>query len=313
MYLRQTLRTLCRALKIGSRTRPTVPSRPAPRLEALEDRRLLSAASADVVIPPGVKPDNVAGGIVRSAEALYDEVAADYQHFLGRAPDAKGMAYWVSCRAAGMTAEQLEAMLVSSLEYRGRHEDTHDAWVRSLFQDVLGRPGQETEVKAAVVQLDQGASFVTVASELTACREHENQLVAGYYQHFLGRTPSQAELKVWVDQIVNGSRTQEDVKAAFLLSDEYLQSHTPAHYQAQHVADPEAIYSYGSYLMAGTGPGDRYLTEHGGDSVDWLFGAYHDVLGRQPEVTGLNVWLNTLGSNTRASESAGMSGLTKLS
>jgi hypothetical protein len=302
MHHRKTFRTLCRALKISRRTRPTVPTGVAPTLETLEDRRLLSATGADLVMAPAVRPDVVAGGIVHSAEAYYDEVSTDYQHYLGRAPDAKGMAFRVGRRAGGMTAEQLEAALVSSAKYRGQHGDTNDAWVRSIIQDVLGRPGQGAEVKAAVTQLEGGASFNSIASALTVCQEHEAQLVTGYYERFLGRAPSQAELKAWVDQIVDGGRTQEDVKAGFLLSDEYIQTHTAAHYQAQHLPDPGAVYFYVNDAVYRTGTGDLYLRQHSGDSVDWLFGAYHDVLGRRPELTGLNGWLGTLGSGTSASD-----------
>jgi hypothetical protein len=271
-------------------------------MELLEERSLLSASGAEAILPPGVRPGDVAGDIVHSAEAFYDEVSAAYQHYLGRSVDATGVAYWVSCRAAGMTAEQLEAKLVSSVEYRGSHGSTNDAWVRSIFQDVLGRAGQTGEVQAAIAQLGQGASLFTVASELTSCREHETQLVMGYYQRFLGRAGSQAEVQAWVDQLVNGGQTQEGVKASFLLSDEYIQTHAATFYRDQHQPDPGAVYFYTPLNMLKTGTEDQYLREHGGDSVDWLFGAYRDVLGRRPELTGLNGWLGTLGSNTHGAE-----------
>jgi hypothetical protein len=300
-----------------------------PRLETLEDRRLLSAASPGFVLSPGVRPDNVAGDIVCSAEAYYNEVSADYQHYFGRAPDAQGMAFWVGRRTAGMTAEQLEAALVSSDEFRGHEGRLIDPgflgpyakelaigqanWVRSVFQDMLGRPATDAEVANAMAQLQQRNDYFAVASELANCPEHEARLVTSYYQQFLGRAPTQAEVQGWIDRIAKGQATQEEVKAQFLLSDEYIQTHTASYYKAQHVPDPGAVYSYWNDLVFRPGTGDEYLRQHGGDSVDWLFGAYHDVLGRQPEVTGLNAWLNSLGTGTTASEGAGMSGLTNLS
>ena len=109
------------------------------------------------------------------------------------------------------------------------------SWVRALYQDVLGRAGGPSEVASWLTVLANGTSMTAVAYSFVSSPEANAQLVStpqypagsarigdiqGYYEHFLGRTPSAAEAAIWENALDSGeSRTS--VILAFLGSDEY--------------------------------------------------------------------------------------------
>ena len=66
-----------------------------------------------------------------------------------------------------------------------------------------------------------------MATAIYQSPEHRGLQVTGYYQSFLGRTPSTAEQAVWVNAFLAGAR-EADVERAFLLSPEFQGLHTSA-------------------------------------------------------------------------------------
>ncbi len=72
------------------------------------------------ILQSGVPRQTVAFDIVTSPEADTRLVTAAYQTLLGRAPDAAGLAYWVSQLEHGMTPSQLLAAIASSSEFIAR-------------------------------------------------------------------------------------------------------------------------------------------------------------------------------------------------
>src|SRR5262249_52076648 len=68
------------------------------------------------------------------------------------------------------------------------------------------------------------APRLAAAQAIAGSAEAEGNAVRGYYQQFLGRTPSQAEVNGWVNQLLAGT-TREQVIAAFVSSAEYIQKH----------------------------------------------------------------------------------------
>jgi hypothetical protein len=108
--------------------------------------------------------------------------------------------------------------------------------------------------------------LVAAAGFLTSA-ENRTDLVAGYYQRYLGRTPDAGGLQTWLGAFAAGA-TQEDVVAAILGSAEY------------HL-------------------------RHGGTNAGFVTGLYHDLLGRTPAQSEIDGWLGVLGHFSRTTVAMG--------
>jgi hypothetical protein len=128
-------------------------------------------------------------------------------------------------------------------------------FVTHLFNDVLDRAPTTAEVNSYVYALQMGASRYAVVNALWESREHRAIQVAQYYQLFLHRAGSPAEITMWVNAF-KGGWDETQVAFAFIVSSEY---------QALH-------------------PGN----------ADFLSALYRDVLGRTADPTGLGIWLGQL-------------------
>jgi parallel beta-helix repeat protein len=137
-------------------------------------------------------PAAVAGGILRSPEALGRVVDGLYQNLLGRAADAAGRAYWVGRLEVGEALEDVQASILASAEFQARSAD----FVQALYQAVLGRAGSAQELAFWHSQLPTlGAAGVAAA--FTHSYESRLRFVSSTYQTFLGRPASPAEAASW--------------------------------------------------------------------------------------------------------------------
>jgi hypothetical protein len=198
-----------------ARSRGRPPCRPT--LEALEDRRLLSAS-------PSPNLRTIAYNLTHGR--LYDEkiAALAYQNYLGRFPEPAGLNAWVADLQAGLRDEQLEAGFLGSPEYLTSHGGTLPRWIRGMYQDVLGRTPAETEVQLWLEAVAGGATVAQVAYGFTASPEREARKITADYEQYLGRAPEPGIVSVWVQAFANGA-SNEDIVAGFLASPEYLQKH----------------------------------------------------------------------------------------
>jgi len=199
----------------------------------------------------------VANGLTQSPEYYGNIITGAYNQYLGRAPDPAGLAYWIAQMQGGLSDEQLEAGFIGSPEFIANHGGGGAAWVQGLYQSLLGRSPQPSEVQYWVNQLAAGMTPQQVALGFAASPEREAQRVQADYQQYLGRAANATEVSYWVSAFLSGA-SNEQVNAGFLSSPEYFQ-------------------------------------QHGGNVVDWLFAAYLAVLNRQPDTDGYQYWLNQLG------------------
>jgi hypothetical protein len=235
------------------------------------DAPLGTFSTAFLVIRDGVPapPANLgaaAVGFAHSVEHYGAFVITAYQRYLGRLPDPAGYQGWVAQMQQGLSDERLEADFIGSPEYIADHGGTGAAWVRGMYQDLLGRTPSSAEVDAWVKLLSGGMAPASVAYGFAASAEREGQRVRDDYLTYLGRAPSQAEVNAWVQLFTQGDASgrhlsNEDVIAGFVGSVEYYQSPTRGK----------------------------------GDEVDWIFSAYQDVLHRFPTSDEVTAWGRFLG------------------
>jgi hypothetical protein len=195
---------------------------------------------------------DVARALTHSAEHYRQFITAAYQTYLGRTPDAPGLASWLWAMQNGLSDEQLEAGFIGSTEYIANHGGQGAGWVIGMYQDLLGRTPAQSEVDGWVYALSHGLSPQQVAYGFAASNEREGIRVKDDYMSYLGRTPSQAEVNGWVFAFTHGV-SNEDVVAGFV--------------------------------------GSKESFDRAGDDIPtWVENAYQSILGRQADPAGLDNW-----------------------
>ncbi len=226
--------------------------------------QLVGSATFNVLVGPSSKNQGsgltarqtVAVGLTQSAEYYSTFIVGAYNKYLGRGPDAGGLAYWVKLMQGGLSDEHLEAGFIGSDEYIQNHGGTGAKWVTGLYTDLLGRQPGQTEVQFWVNQLGSGKAPSDVAFGFAASQERESQRVQADYQAYVGRSASATEVPFWVNVFLHGG-SNEQVIGGFVGSQEFFQ-------------------------------------KNGGNVVDWLYAGYRAVLNRQPDAGGFTYWLGQL-------------------
>jgi hypothetical protein len=145
--------------------------------------------------------------------------------FLGRAPDAGGLAYWTSQLQGGtLTDEGLDAEVISSSEYFMRAGGTNELWVAALYQDLLGRQADAQGESYWVGQLQAGTSRTEVSNGFANSSERLGKQISNDYLDILGRDPDPTGLDYWMAQLTHGA-TDEDLVAALIASQEFYDEH----------------------------------------------------------------------------------------
>jgi hypothetical protein len=137
----------------------------------------------------------VVNDILRSPESLGRIVDAFYLRFLGRQSDASGRTSWVTFLQNGGTEEQLENAFLTSPEYLG-HINTD--FVQSLYINILGRTGAANEL-AGWNNLIQQLGLGGIANGFIGSAENRSITLDTYFQTFLHRAPTTAELNTFVN------------------------------------------------------------------------------------------------------------------
>ncbi len=170
----------------------------------------------------------VASKLIGSSAILDKVIFADFANLLGRAPAAGEYANFLpileqtSFRAGGPSPdEQLIDDLVSSQEYFVHVGNTNQSWSASMYTKLLHRSGSASELNTLTVGILNGYAAVrqNVSAGLLGSTEHKNRVVATYYQSYLGRAASAAEVSGWVSQMPPLSDSQ--VLANIVSSGEY--------------------------------------------------------------------------------------------
>jgi Domain of unknown function (DUF4214) len=203
----------------------------------------------------------VAYQFATSSEYFDGIVNSYYQDFLGRSAGPSEQSYWAGAMAGGTRDEAVLAQIVASDEYFKHAGGTNQAWIDSIYKDLLNRPADSGGQASWLHSLSTGATREQVAYQIDMSAERQGEVVATYYQYYLGRTASNAEISNWVGLLESGW-SQEAVVTSFMASAEFLE---------------------------GQGTQDQGVTLSG-----WLTGVYELALNRDPDNTGFNTWIRVL-------------------
>jgi len=100
-----------------------------------------------------------------------------YQAALNRTPDIGGMNYWVDAFTDGMEIESIAQNFVDSTEFTTYFAmDTNEAYLDTLYQNVLGREGEESGFNWWLNALNEGESYNKVLMGFSDSIENQVQV-----------------------------------------------------------------------------------------------------------------------------------------
>ncbi|HEV7224159.1 MAG TPA: Ig-like domain-containing protein, partial [Pirellulales bacterium] len=170
----------------------------------------------------------IAQGIFESDERLDPIIEQYYQEFLLRPADLPGLIYWrdqVWKRDGG--PENVIAGMISSPEFFQSAGGTNGAWVQALYQRLLNRPADAHGLAFWENKLDlQLETPQQVAFGFTQSDENFANLITGFYQQYLQRTPSSTELDTFVRQMRAGA-AQRQIQIETIDTNEYRNTPPP--------------------------------------------------------------------------------------
>ncbi|WP_454043133.1 DUF4214 domain-containing protein [Cellulosimicrobium sp. Marseille-Q8652] len=135
--------------------------------------------------------------LTRSEEYVRLRVREAYVDVLGRQPDAAGLNSWTRGVMSGDISVDAVALLFHRTpEFYQRSGGNDDAFVRRLYQVMLGRSASASEVAHWRGQI-ASSGRAAVASGVWWSREAANNRAGGYYEVFLGRAPDRAGKSSW--------------------------------------------------------------------------------------------------------------------
>jgi hypothetical protein len=139
-------------------------------------------------------PQAVAHDIARSTEALGLILDGLYATLLSRPSDAGGRAAGVAFLQAGGTVEELVIFITSSPEYAALTGNNDAAFIRSLYDRLLGRTASNAEVAAwlAVLPMLSRTGVTSSFLQSTEYRTNEVEQLYGFTPAPAGTVPSLA-------------------------------------------------------------------------------------------------------------------------
>jgi hypothetical protein len=146
------------------------------------------------------------------------EVAAYYQTFLGRAPDAPGLTYWSGQLKNGLDET---AVILSFLQQAEGQQAPDAAFVQALYRGVLGRTPSDREMNGWLTTLSGGQSRQQVANAFIFSAEDAGLAVTNIFGAYLQRAPVSTELAYWKARITSRQMSYAAVAQAILAGTEF--------------------------------------------------------------------------------------------
>ncbi len=173
---------------------------------------------ADMLVR-GQSRQAISADFARSDEYIASFLDALYLSVFGRHVDAGGAQTWTNAIRGGMLPSEVAARLYASDEFF-RASGSVERFIERLYEEILGRPADESGKQNWIAQIDGGVPRSTVTAQFHASVESRRHRVTGLYDHFLQRRPDASGLETWTTILADG----DDLGLASFLSgsDEYF-------------------------------------------------------------------------------------------
>jgi FG-GAP-like repeat/Domain of unknown function (DUF4214)/Putative Ig domain len=154
----------------------------------------------------GASPASVLHAFLTSSEYQTALVKNYFQNYLNRDPELGGSSFWSGMLGSDTNTTNLTVGLTTSAEYQQLYS-TNDAFVQSLYSNILGRQGGQGDVDYWDNLLAGGANLGLVAATFATSTEALTQSIQSFYQVFFQRVADPSGLSFWVDQARHESLT----------------------------------------------------------------------------------------------------------
>ena len=209
-----------RAADAGRRsTAPHPAALPALPINSAYARQILLAlypgdgepTRADV-IAVGKQLDGGASGVVAvypqlvSSRWRTERVTADFNRYLGRAPDPSGLAYWLAKHAS---LEDQALSLATSSEAWRKAGSTPEGFVDYAYASVLGRPADPAGRASWLARIADGrATSSSIIRTMLRSNERVTKLVRAAYEQYLQRAADPAGAAPKIADLRAGRNTE---------------------------------------------------------------------------------------------------------
>jgi Domain of unknown function (DUF4214) len=186
--------------------------------------------------------------------------------------------------------------------------DTDDIFVEEMYQERLERPASAAEVAIWKNVMDGPAGQAGVVQGIEQSPEARTMVVKQFYQRYLGRQAVNGEEQGWVNALMRGQR-EEVVLAGILASPGVLRPRPDADHQRHgrralrsgHVSvafEPHGLGGRGERLVERAADHWPFRRGHGFVEsnefrADTVAAFYAMFLHRNPDLPGLNAWVNS--------------------
>ena len=161
----------------------------------------------------GGSTGDMAFGFFESDELLNKVLGNYYQQYLLRPLDSGGLAYWKGVWHATGGPEQIKAGFADSPEFYASSGGTPDSWIDALYQRILSRTPDPSGKsfwlnyyqQQTAAGTDAGTVRYNIALGFFDSQESYGQDVAGWFQEYLFRAPTDAEKTQYVSQMESGA------------------------------------------------------------------------------------------------------------
>ena len=172
------------------------------------------------LIYAGVPASSLGDSLAHSQEYVQGRVIAAYKEILGRDPDPTGFASWTGWIMSGsLRVEDLRGQLIASDEYYTDAGGTDEAYIGTLYQDILHRaagPGEVAYWAANIKTAGRSAASVGVWRSLESANLRVNEV----YGVLLDRTADPSGIATWGPYWQ--AHGEDALRAMIVGSDEYL-------------------------------------------------------------------------------------------
>lgn len=178
-------------------------------------------------------------------------------------------------------------------------------YVFYLYNSILGRNPDVGGFNNFVAALNGGVPRNVVANALYVSAEHRSNQVQGYFQTYLKRTASAAEVNGWVGYYLSGA-TDFQVMTGFLTSNEYMSMNPPisGYISGLYVsilgrtADAEGLASWTRSMMASMPKQQVVMAMLTSAEATQRQAAldYNYYLGRVGDINGIHYWGSVIAS-----------------
>ncbi len=158
---------------------------------------------------------------IDTSNEYYQLLAASYvQDLLGRPATPTDISVFTALLSSN-SDEFVQAQIASSAEFFLKSGSSDAGFVTALFKDFLNRTPSSSEVAFWVGALGT-MSREQVAALILGTLEYDSDLVKSYYLQFLQRPADSTGLNFFANALNGGTRTDEQVIASLIGTDEYF-------------------------------------------------------------------------------------------